>query len=94
MDLVARAEDAATNAVGVKEISRLIARLRPRNFGVFVTTSYFGSQVYDEVRSDQHPIALICARDVVEALREKGYGDVAAVQAWLDNRFPNVGATS
>jgi hypothetical protein len=58
---------------------------------VFVTTSYFGSQVYDEVRSDQHPIALICGRDVVEALREKGYGDVAAVQAWLDNRFPKVG---
>ncbi|OBF85002.1 restriction endonuclease [Mycobacterium sp. 852002-51163_SCH5372311] len=81
---------AATNSVGVKDVSRLIARLRPRNFGVFVTTSYFGSQVYDEVRSDQHPIALICARDVIEALREKGYGDVAAVQAWLTNRFPNL----
>lgn len=83
---------AAGNSVGVKEVSRLISRLRPRNFGVFVTTSYFGTQVYDEVRSDQHPIALICGRDVVEALREKGYGDVAAVKAWLDNRFPSVGA--
>jgi hypothetical protein len=82
---------AATNSVGVKEVSRLIARLRPRNFGVFVTTSYFGAQAYDEVRSDQHPIALICGRDVVQALREKGYGDVAAVQAWLDSRFPPIG---
>lgn len=85
---------AATNSVGVKDVSRLIARLRPRNFGVFVTTSYFGSQAYDEIRTDLHPIALICGRDVLEALREKGYGDVSAVQTWLDNRFPSAGAVN
>ena len=68
--------------------SRLLARLRPRNFGVFVTTSFFGTQAYEEIRSDQHPIALICGRDIVDVLRAKGYGDVAAVKAWLESRFP------
>lgn len=79
---------AASTGVGVGDVSRLISRLRPRNFGVFLTLSYFGHQVYGEVRSDKHPIAMVCGRDVIVALREKGYGDVAAVQAWLDSRFP------
>jgi hypothetical protein len=84
---------AETNSVGVREVSRLISRLRHRNFGVFVTLSFFHPQVYDEVRTDNHPIALICGQDIVETLRQHGYGDLAAIQAWLDRRFP-VGATA
>ncbi|QZS52662.1 restriction endonuclease [Rhodococcus opacus] len=81
-----------SNSVGVREVSRLISRLRHRNFGVFVTLSYFDRQVYNEVRADNHPIAMICGRDVVDTLREHGYGDVGAVQAWLDNLFPRPAA--
>lgn len=80
-----------SNSVGVREVSRLISRLRHRHFGVFVTLSYFNAQVYDEVRSDGHPIALICGRDVVDALREHGYGTVDEVQAWLEKMFPGPG---
>ena len=57
-----------TNSVGVREVARLISRLRHRHFGVFVTTSHFNQQVYSEVRADQHH----CAdqrRDIVQALR-------------------------
>jgi hypothetical protein len=36
-------------------MSRLISRLRFRQFGVFITTSYFHHQAYEEVRLDQHP---------------------------------------
>ena len=79
---------APSNSVGVHDVSRLISRLRYRTFGVFLTLSYFNTQVYNEVRSDKHPIALVCGRDVVEALREKGYGDVPAVKAWLESLFP------
>jgi hypothetical protein len=79
---------AATTSVGVEDVSRLIARLRPRNFGVFVTTSFFGSQAYKEIRSDLHPVALICGRDIVEALRAKGIGSVEAVREWLNTKFP------
>ena len=32
-----------------------------------------GNQVYSEVRADQHPIALITGRDVVQALRAAGH---------------------
>jgi hypothetical protein len=77
-----------TNSVGVREMSRLISRLRHRMFGVFVTTSYFHHQVYEEVRSDGHPVALVCARDIVDALRTHGYTTREAVQDWLVQRFP------
>jgi hypothetical protein len=48
----------------------------------------FHEQVYKEVRQDRHPIALVCGRDVVDALRAKGYGDVSAVESWLAIAFP------
>ena len=35
------------NAVGVHEMSRLISRIRYRQFGAFVTTSYVGKQAYE-----------------------------------------------
>ncbi|WP_433159723.1 restriction endonuclease [Kribbella sp. CA-247076] len=73
------------NSVGVREVARLISRIRHRQFGAFVTTSYFHTQVYAEVRTDGHPIALVCGRDIVEALRSHGYTDVGKVRAWLDS---------
>jgi hypothetical protein len=79
---------APTTGVGVADVSRLIARLRPRNFGVFITTSYVGDQAYEEVRTDQHPVVFICGRDIVEAFRKEGYGSVEAVKAWLTSNFP------
>jgi hypothetical protein len=36
----------ATSGVGVKGTSRLISRLRHRQFGVLITTSYLDSQAY------------------------------------------------
>jgi hypothetical protein len=76
------------NSVGVREMSRLISRLRYRQFGVFVTTSYFHDQAYKEVRLDQHPVALICARDIVDVLASSGLSSVADVEAWLHEQFP------
>ncbi|MEV5576632.1 restriction endonuclease [Spirillospora sp. NPDC052269] len=86
--LEAKCYNPGGRGVGVKEVARLISRIRHRQFGVLVTTSYFHEQVYKEVREDGHPIALICARDVVDALRSHGYGTRAAVQSWLEHRFP------
>lgn len=73
----------ASNSVGVKEMSRLIARLRHRQFGVFVTTSYFNPQAYKEVRDDQHPVVLISGRDIVDALHKGGVTDQQTLRAWL-----------
>ncbi|MGH2777282.1 MAG: restriction endonuclease [Actinomycetota bacterium] len=74
-----------SNSVGVRDVARLISRLRHRNFGVFVTTSFFNRQVYSEVRSDRHPIVLVSGRDVIDTLRARGYSDVPAVRSWLEN---------
>jgi hypothetical protein len=76
------------HAVGVRELSRLISRIRNRMFGVLVTTSYLHEQAYQELKADGHPIVVIAARDIVEILRSKGYGDVASVRAWLEREFP------
>lgn len=81
-----------TNSVGVREVARLISRIRHRQFGVFVTSSFFHHQVYGEVREDGHPIALICARDIVEVLRANGLNTPADVTAWLERQFPALGS--
>jgi hypothetical protein len=73
-----------TNSVGVREVARLISRLRHRHFGAFVTTSVFNPQVYDEVRTDQHPIALVSGGDIVDILRSRGYGSAEAIRDWLE----------
>lgn len=78
------------NAVGVREISRLISRLRHRQFGILVTTSFLDTQAYKEIKEDQHPIIIIAARDIVELLRTNGRADVRAVTNWLESAFPVV----
>ncbi|MEU7646802.1 restriction endonuclease [Streptomyces huasconensis] len=78
----------AASSVGVREVSRLISRIRHRNFGVLVTTSYFQKQVQEEVHEDGHPIVLVAGRDIVDALRQDGRTTVAAVRQWLDQSFP------
>jgi hypothetical protein len=50
-----------TSSVGVEELSRLISRLRHRQFGVLVTTSYVADQAYKEIKEDEHPIVVIFA---------------------------------
>jgi hypothetical protein len=73
----------AQNSVGVREMSRLIARLRYRQFGVFVTTSYFARQAYEEVRADAHPVVLICGRDIVDILEQNHVSSPSEVRSWL-----------
>lgn len=75
-------------SVGVKEVSRLISRLRHRQFGVLVTTSFVNRQAYQEIREDGHPVAIVCGRDIVELLKRRGWGSPAAVRAWLNVQFP------
>ena len=75
------------NSVGVREMSRLISRLRHRQFGVFITTSYFNSQAYQEVRDDRHPVVLIPAREVVDTLSRHGLSKPQEVTTWLKTRY-------
>jgi len=75
-------------AVGVKEMSRLISRLRHRQFGVMVTTSYVHKQAYDEVRVDDHPVVIVSGSDIIATLRDRGLAHPARLREWLDTEFP------
>ncbi len=75
------------NTVGVREVSRLISRIRHRQFGVLVTTSVVARQAYEEVREDRHPILFISGRDIAEILIRHGYNTVDRVDALLSEEF-------
>jgi hypothetical protein len=75
------------NAVGVKETSRLISRLRHRQFGILATTSYVHLQAYKEIMEDKHPILVISGRDIAEILKRGGMRDELSVSEWLKAKF-------
>jgi hypothetical protein len=76
------------NGVGVKELSRLISRLRHREFGILVTTSFLSHQAYQELRSDRHPVVVISAADIAGILVKAGLGTADQVARWLAAEFP------
>lgn len=71
-----------TNSVGVKQMSRLISRIRYRQFGVMVTTSYVDSQAYREVVEDGHPILIVTATDIAGILRKNSINS-SNMDEWL-----------
>lgn len=77
----------APNSVGVKEVSRLISRIRHRQFGVLVKTSAISRQAYEEVREDRHPIIFISGRDIAEILIKNGFNTVEKIDSLLNNEF-------
>ena len=60
---------AETNGIGIKQMSRLISRIRYRQFGILITTSYVDEQAYQEVVEDGHPILVVTATDIARILR-------------------------
>ena len=76
------------HGVSVRDVSRLISRLRHRQFGILVTTSYVNPTAYQEIKEDQHPILIMAAVDIAELLKSQHYGDVASIQEWLKINFP------
>ena len=76
------------NGVGVRHLSRLISRLRHRQFGILVTTSYVSLQAYREIREDHHPIIVLAGVDIVRLLRDDGLTTAAMVRERLQSRFP------
>jgi hypothetical protein len=75
----------AQNSVGVRELSRLISRIKYREFGVLVTTSYVHDHAYREVVDDGHPVILVTAIDIATLVRRAGYSTPALVRRWLDS---------
>lgn len=68
--------------VGVKQMSRLISRIRYRQFGILITTSYVNYQAYEEVVEDGHPILIITASDIAGILRKNAI-NICNIEEWL-----------
>ena len=79
---------AITIRVGVRYMSRLISRLKHRQFGIFVTTSYIAQQAYKEIREDNHPVIVISAIDIVKILKDSGINTIEKLNNWLESNFP------
>lgn len=77
----------SANTVGVKEVSRLISRIRHRQFGVLVTTSVIARQAYEEVREDRHPIIFFSGGDIVNILMTNGFNSRGLVERLLQGEF-------
>lgn len=74
---------APSNGCHVKQTNRLVSRIRHRQFGVFITTSYVSSQAYSELLEDKHPILIISGGDIVKVLR-KIHVDEKNIHSYLD----------
>jgi hypothetical protein len=69
--------------VGVKDMARLISRIKHRDFGVLVTTSAVSPQTYEEVRQDRHPIVIVSGRDIAEILIAEGINTIQKLEQWI-----------
>lgn len=82
--LEAKCYDPKGKGVGVKELCRLLSRLRHRQFGILITTSYLASQAYTELRADKHPVVIISGGDIVNTLKNR-IGSLATIAKWLNS---------
>lgn len=57
--------------VGVKDTARLISRIKDRQFGIMVTTSYVHHQAYQELLDDGHPIVLLTGRTIIDFIFDR-----------------------
>jgi hypothetical protein len=77
-----------STSVGLRETNHLISRLRHRQFGVLVTTSYVHGQAYQEIREDGHPVVILAGRDLVNILKARGFNTIDAIRRYLSERYP------
>lgn len=78
----------ASNCIGVHDTSRLISRLKNRQFGILITTSYIGPQAYQEIIEDGHPVVIINGRNIIEYVyNEMEIRDVATLNGWLSKNY-------
>lgn len=86
--LEAKCYDPDGGGIGVRLVSRLISRIKHREFGVFVTTAFIARQAYQEVREDGHPIVFLCGRDIAALLKRMGMTDSKKLDDYLTVSFP------
>lgn len=78
----------ANNGLTTKDTSRLISRIKNRQFGILFTTSYVANQAYKEIIEDGHPIAIINGKNIVDYLfNEMEIYDIDSLKKWLIKNY-------
>ena len=79
---------AQTTSVKTGDTSRLISRIKNRQFGIMITTSYIDNTAYKELLADDHPIVLITGKDIIEFIfNELEIKDDEHLLAWLKKDY-------
>ena len=79
---------ALDNAVVVKDTSRLISRIKDRQFGIMFTTSYVAKQAYEEILEDGHPIIIMTGKNIIDYLKkEEEIYTTDGLVKWLTKRY-------
>lgn len=74
--------------VAVKDTSRLISRIKNRQFGIMFTTSYVATQAYEEILTDGHPIVIINGKNIIEyVFDELEIRDTTQLEQWLTRNY-------
>ena len=77
-----------SHSVTTKDVSRLVARIKNRQFGVMATTSYVAKQAYDEILEDGHPIVLINGKDIIDYVYDEcEIRSEEALVKWLELNY-------
>ena len=72
------------NSIGVKDTSRLISRIKNRQFGIMFTTSYVNNQAYKELLNDGHPVVLITGKSIIDYIyNELEIRNIEKLKSWL-----------
>lgn len=77
-----------SHGASVRDMARLISRIKHREFGVFVTTSFLSLQAYEELREDRHPVVVLSGGDIVNALKSRQTGTPEETARWLSTQYP------
>lgn len=75
-------------AVGVADTARLISRIKNRQFGIMITTSYIADPAYKEVREDGHPIVFINGKNIIDYIYDEcEIRSVESLKTWLELNY-------
>ena len=78
------------SGVGVKQTSRLISRIRNRQFGILFTTSYMADQAFEEILEDGHPVNIVSGKDIIEFIQnDLEIFAPDALLLWLKRNYPH-----
>lgn len=79
-----------STSVGVKPLLRLISRLKHRDIGVFMTTSYFDKQIQEELIEDGHSVILISGGDIARLIIRAELSKPEILKSWVNSIKLNV----